>query len=237
MRLPFARGLATALMSLALCTGAGAQGLRVSPVLLEVTAPGAATTMTLRNEGSRPITVQARVFRWTQPGSGDSLQRSTDVVVSPPAVQLAPGATQTIRVVRTARTPVRGEEAYRVVLNEVPDQSRRQAGAVAFATELRIPAFFTEPSARSADMRWSLHQAGGRVHLVARNTGDSRLRLADVTLGAPGGASVTHSGLMGYVLGGSTMQWPIAPAGQLGATARLTATTNLGRLSVDVATR
>lgn len=237
MRGFLAGGLWAVSMSLVLSLGAAAQGLRVSPVLLEVPAPGAATTMTLRNDGSRPITVQSRVFRWMQPGAEDSLQRSGDVVVSPPAIQLAPGATQTIRVVRTTRAQVQGEEAYRVILNEIPDQSRRQAGAVAFATELRIPAFFTDAAVRSADVRWSLRQSGGATHLVAQNTGDSRLRIADVTLTASNGATVSHPGLLGYVLGGSSMEWPIASAGQLGGSARLSAATNLGALDVDVAMR
>lgn len=230
-------GLAAVLISLVQSTDVAAQGLRVSPVLLEVPAPGAATTMTLHNDGRQPITVQSRVFRWSQADGRETLERSAEVVVSPPAIQLAPGATQTIRVVRTARSGVQGEEAYRVVLNEIPDQSRRQAGAVAFAAELRIPVFFMAPSIRSADVRWSLRQSGGMTHLVAQNTGDSRLRIADVTLTSGNGSAVSHSGLLGYVLGGSSMQWPMAPAARLGSQARLSAATNLGTLDVDVPMR
>lgn len=230
-------GLLAAALTLGAPLAAGAEGLRVSPVTLEVAAPGAATTLTLRNDGRQTITIQARSFRWVQSGGRETLQRTSDVVVSPPATRLAPGATQTIRVVRTARSAIRGEEAYRVVINEVPDQSRRQSGAVAFATELRIPVFFVGAGARAADVGWSLRNSGGATWLVAQNRGDSRLRLADLRLSGAGGATVKRPGLVGYVLGGAVMQWPVAPAGRLGGTARLKAMTNLGELDARVSGR
>ena len=40
--------------------------LQVEPVLIDVTAPGAASTITLRNEAAAPINVQIRVYRWSQ---------------------------------------------------------------------------------------------------------------------------------------------------------------------------
>lgn len=228
-------GLVAASIALVWPGSSFAQGLRVSPVLLEVAAPGAATTLTLRNEGSQPITVQARVFGWSQQSGDEQLQRTSDVVVSPPAIQLAPGATQTVRVIRTARTVVRGEEAYRVVVNEVPDQSRQRAGAVAFATELRLPVFFTGQGARSPDVAWSLRQSGNATYLVAQNRGDSRLRLADLRLTGSNGAEVSRPGLVGYVLGGSSMQWPLSAGGRLGGSARLSAATNMGSIDAAVA--
>lgn len=231
------RGLIAASLALALPTPAWAEGLRVSPVLLEVPAPGAATTLTLRNEGRETITVQARSFRWTQAGGQEQLRRTNDVVVSPPATRLPPGATQTIRVVRTAKSAVRGEEAYRVIINEVPDQGRRRSGSVAFATELRIPVFFVGRGARNPEVAWALRNSGGATVLVAQNRGDTRLRLADLRLTGATGASVSRPGLVGYVLGGSTMQWPVAPAGRLGGGARLKAATNLGTLDAQVPAR
>lgn len=230
------RGLLAASLALAPCLAA-AEGLRVSPVMLEVPAPGAATTLTLRNEGRETITVQARAFRWTQSGGQEQLRRGGEVVVSPPATRLPPGATQTIRVVRTAKSPVKGEEAWRIIINEVPDQSRRRSGAVAFATELRIPVFFTGRGARGPEVAWSLRNSGGATFLVAQNRGDTRLRLADLRLTGASGASVSRPGLVGYVLGGSTMQWPVAQAGRLGGGARLRAATNLGALDARIPAR
>ena len=225
------------LIALTLPTLVAAEGLRVTPVVLEVPSPGSATTLTLKNESKAPLTVQARVFRWTQQDGAERLERTSDVVVSPPAVQLPPGATQTVRVIRTAGAPVRGEEAYRVVINEIPDQSRRSAGAVAFVTELRIPVFFAAADVRGPDVLWTLRQSNKATWLVAMNRGDSRLRLADLQLQGASGAKVSHQGLLGYVLGGASMQSPIASAGRLGGTARLRAITNVGPLDNGVASQ
>lgn len=222
--------------SLALICPALADGLRVTPISLEVLAPGAATTLTLRNDGRSNMTIQARSFRWSQTDGKEALQRTSDVVVSPPTIKLGPGASQTIRVVRTSKAALKAEEAYRVVINEIPDQSRAQSGSVAFATELRIPVFFVARGARSADVSWSLRNSGGVTMLVAQNRGDMRLRLADLKLSS-GSSSVERKGLVGYVLGGSTMQWPIAKAGKISNVARVKATTNLGTLDAQVKAR
>ncbi len=101
---------------------ATAQGLRVSPTTLEVIAPGAATTLTLVNQGRTVMTVQARIFRWTQANGQEQFDATGDVVVSPPMVQIAPGQQQVLRIVRTTRSPVRGEEAYRLYIDQIPDR-------------------------------------------------------------------------------------------------------------------
>lgn len=222
-----------ALVSLTGPDMASAEGLRVSPVLLDITAPGATSTLTLRNEGGMAITVQTRSFRWTQQGGQEQLARTKDVVVSPPSTRLEPGATQTIRVIRTSKAPVTIEEAYRVIVNEVPDQSRLRSG-VAFATELRIPVFFTPRGATSPDVAWSLQNAGNATVLVAQNRGGTRLRIADLRLD---GGKVSRPGLLGYVLAGASMQWPVAAAGRFGGGTQMQAATSLGALDVRIGGR
>ncbi|ATX64548.1 fimbrial biogenesis chaperone [Roseinatronobacter bogoriensis] len=217
---------------------ARADGLRVSPVTLAVTAPGAATTLTLRNDGRDLKTVQARVFRWTEHNGRERMEVTNDVVVSPPMTQLRPGAEQTLRVVRTSTAPVRGEEAYRIYIDEVPDRTRLQAGQVAFVTRLRIPAFFTDPRATPPQVGFSLVRSGGTTFLEARNTGDVRLRLGNVRLTRGNNVIVRRDGLMGYALGNSTMRWPVGAASQIGnANVNLAASTSLGTLNAPVSSR
>ncbi|MDD7973578.1 molecular chaperone [Roseinatronobacter alkalisoli] len=217
---------------------ARAGGLRVSPVTVEVTAPGAATTLTIRNDGREIKTVQARVFRWTERNGQDRMESTNDVVVSPPMTQLRPGAEQTLRIVRTSSASVRGEEAYRIYIDEVPDRTRLQAGQVAFVTRLRIPAFFADPRARPPQVSFTLVQSGGATFLEARNQGDVRLRLANVRLTRGNSTVVRRDGLLGYALGNSTMRWPIGAASRIGnASANLAAATSLGTLNAPVSSR
>ena len=81
------------------CGPAAAGSLQVEPVLLDVTAPGAASTVTLRNEGTQPINAQIRVFRWSLVDGQEKLEPTDAVVASPPSVTLTPKGQYIARVV------------------------------------------------------------------------------------------------------------------------------------------
>src|SRR5689334_20358942 len=82
---------AAALMATAVATAGSAASLRIEPVIIDVPAPGAAGLLTLHNDDMSEVTVQIRVFRWTQVNGKDALDPTTDVVASPPAIKLSPG--------------------------------------------------------------------------------------------------------------------------------------------------
>lgn len=232
-----ALGLA-ALLGLMAPLTADAEALRVSPVMLEIPAPAATATLTLGNQANQPRTVQIRVFRWLQEGGQERFVPMSDVVASPPMTELAPGARQTVRIVRPDGAPQRGEEAYRLFIDEVPDRTVRQGGTVRFATRFRIPVFFVEPGARLPQVEWSVRQHGNMAVLEARNIGDTRLRIADAELRRGGNVVYSKNGLFGYVLGGATMQWPLGPVSRIGtAGLELQASTSQGLLHAPVAAR
>jgi fimbrial chaperone protein len=139
-------------LSLNLCAAAAfvaaapvahAASLQVTPLLVHVAAPGAASTVTLRNEGPRPINAQVRVFRWTQANGEDVLQPTNAVVASPPIVNLGSRIDYAVRIVRATRQPITREEAYRLVIDELPDAASRKSGTVAIVLRHAIPVFFT----------------------------------------------------------------------------------------------
>lgn len=49
-----------------------AASLRVSPVLIDLSAPTAASSVRIWNDAKRPINVQVRIFRWSQSNGVDS---------------------------------------------------------------------------------------------------------------------------------------------------------------------
>src|SRR4029453_5113035 len=105
------RGTALAAFSmLTVCDPSWAASLQVSPVLGEVAAPGAATTLKPRNEGTAPPHPEIRVFRWSQGNGEDKLEPTNDVVPSPPIAKLAPKVDYTVRLGRGKKTPVPQEE-------------------------------------------------------------------------------------------------------------------------------
>lgn len=204
-----------AILTLAFSVAAGGKAesasLRVSPILVEIAAPAQASTLTLRNESDRPLNAQVRIMRWTQKDGVESLEPSTDVVASPPIVKLLSNIDFTVRIVRVATTPISGEESYRILVDEIPEIPASRPNTVAFVLRYSIPVFFTAAADRDPIIQWSIRSSRGKFFLMATNTGSRRLRLANVKIAdADGKLVLRHDGLLGYVLPGSTMQWPFA---------------------------
>ncbi|WP_295813709.1 molecular chaperone [uncultured Nitratireductor sp.] len=229
---------AIALVALCGQTLSNAASLRVAPTTVDMIAPDSAAVLNLRNEADRPINVQVRVYRWTQEGGVDRLQPTRDVVASPPATQLPAGADYVLRVVRVSKRPIRGEESYRVVVDELPDRSRQRAGTVNLVMRHSVPVFFRSQDAAAPQVSWSVNRSGSQLMLIARNDGAGRLRLSDVRVSQGGRPVGARNGLVGYVLGGATMQWPIGTAsGVGGGTVALRAQSHLGPVKASVAVR
>lgn len=188
---------------------ATAGSLQVSPVLAEVVAPGAATVMSLANKGDQPSTVQLRVYRWEQSAGADRMVETTDVVASPPLLTVQPGATNVVRLVRVSRAPVKTEESYRLLVDEVPRTDRQNGFGVKIALRYSIPVFFTPREGNPPAVQWTLERKGSEVIVNAINTGSRRVRLANLSLKGQGGTSTFGTGLAGYVLGSSANQWAI----------------------------
>ncbi len=107
-----------------LCVLAGsvvAGQIQVSPVLVAVEAPAAAGQVSLTNGGTAPLTMQVRLFGWDQQNGEDAYHRTGSVVASPPILTIAPGQTSVVRLVRLEKTPPQGEEAYRLIIDELPN--------------------------------------------------------------------------------------------------------------------
>jgi fimbrial chaperone protein len=223
--------IAAAALAAAASTAASAAALQVSPVLLQVQAPGAAIRMTVRNEGAQPIAVQTRVFRWTQKNGETVLEPTNAVVASPPIVTLQSRVDYAVRVVRTSRQPVTEEESYRLFVDEIPDASRRARGTVTLAVRHSIPVFFMPAEGDSPKLTWTVQNAAGRLKVTARNDGGRRVRISGLRV-SDGKANVSFgAGLVGYALARSSMSWTVPAPRALGGTVTITARGDTGPIS------
>lgn len=230
--------LLTVLAALSLAGPAAAADLQVSPALVDVTAPQAASTLLLETSGPEPVTVQIRTFRWTQENGVERLTPTRDVVASPPAAQLEPGRNQLVRIVRVSRAPVRGEESYRLLVDQLPSRGKPGSVAVKLLVRHSIPVFFGDGESRDAAVKWTVTQRGGAAFVAATNGGEKRLRVAGLKLEGAGPALSFGNGLLGYVLGGSTMVWQVpGPSEKLrpGRAVRLVAQGSAGPIKERIA--
>ena len=207
------RSTITALLGIvafAAATPANAGSLQVEPVLVDITAPGAASTVTLRNEGTARIDAQIRVYRWSIVNGKERLDPTDDVVASPPTVTLTPKGQYVARIVRVSKKPVVGEESYRLLVDQLPDLSQQKNGAVNLMVRYSIPVFFGAPNKTHPTVAWSVATAGDKITLTAHNSGDRRLRISALSLKSEGGKTLSFgNGLAGYALGQSAVSWTI----------------------------
>jgi len=211
----------------ALDSSARAASLGVSPTLINMHATQMASGVRVRNmDTARAVNVQARIFRWHQDVGQETYAPTDAVVVSPPILRIEPGEESLIRVVRTSGQTVRGEDSYRLLLDELPDPDQAQAGAVTLQIRQSIPVFVSPARATPAQVQWQVERFTEQINratvgnsdskpvirtgylLKATNTGDKRLRLAEVALHDANGVLLAQKrGLVGYVLGQSSVVW------------------------------
>jgi len=211
-------------------TPVSAASISVAPTSIDLTAPSAASQLTLRNGSKRPVNVQVRVFRWSQDGGKERLEPTNAVVASPPSTKMAPGQEYVVRIVRVSKTPVKGEESFRVLVDELPQKNDNSSGTVNFVVRQSIPVFFGQDGSAGPDVAWTVGKVGGRMMLTGRNEGSTRLKVSDLSLLQGGKTVASSKGLVGYVLGGSTMSFPVN--GKVGGSqVTVQATSNLGPIN------
>lgn len=145
--MPSLRVLFLAVTGFALLAGvapASTASLRVAPVGFELTGGTATSTLRLRNEDDHPVAVQVRVFRWRDVNGGMLLEQTRDVVASPPLATLSPGSENIVRIVRLKKGPAGPREAYRVLVDELPDARARRSGQIKILVQHSIPLIFAD---------------------------------------------------------------------------------------------
>jgi len=201
------------------------------PVDPIIEADERAAALWLENPGKGPITLQIRIYAWTQADGKNGYAEQDVVLGTPPIVTIAPGAKQLVRLTRTVPTPAAAESAYRVVIDEIPASNGERApgAAVSFRMRYSIPLFTygagTEPPATATRppapkhtppapvLSWTIVRDLNGVSLEISNSGPVHARITQASLLAGTTRQPLAEGLLGYVLPGQAMRWPLA-AGQ-----------------------
>jgi fimbrial chaperone protein len=224
-----------ALLASALASPAAeASTLRVSPVSLDLPTGQNAAILNLYNDDTAPLNVQVRVFRWRQVDGKDLLEPATGVVASPPIAKVAPGAQRTVRVVRLDPRLPEKQEAYRLIVDELPPTVSQPGRQVTLLMRHSIPLFFAA-STDKARVTWRLAASGDGQALTVANAGGRHLRVSNLRiLSGSGSVLAERKGLVGYALPGSTMAWPL-DAFPPTAGLHMTADTDVGPVDAPLA--
>ncbi|WP_458097821.1 fimbrial biogenesis chaperone [Roseomonas sp. WA12] len=210
---------------------AEAGSLEVAPVSTDLLPGQQASVVTVTNRDTTPTSVQVRAFDWSQDATSDRLTPTQDLLVSPPAFQLAPGGSQVVRMV-LRRPPAQGERAFRLLVDQIPGPA--DAGQqVRFALRLSLPVFAQTSANGRPQLEWRLQSSG---ELVVANRGTRRAQLAGLSLAGPGGTSIPLAAPENpYVLPGMERHWRLRGAQpRPGMILRATGSGEAGQFAVDV---
>ncbi len=124
----------------------------LSPTRLDIARSGDSADVTLENQGDVPVTYAVRGYAWAQTPQGEvDLQPTSDLIVYPQRVTIAPHERRPIRVGYTG--PLKAAEGeYRVLLTEIGDVDAPAAAGVSLTIRNRfsIPLFVAPQAAHVA---------------------------------------------------------------------------------------
>lgn len=182
---------------------AHAQGLAIAPIMIDAPAEGGAASLTVSSSLEQDITVQVRIFDWTQEGGEEQLAPARGLRFAPEIFTLRPGSSQ---VIRMAVPDTGGEGAWRVILDELPSDS---AAAPTPAAQLSIRLRYVLAMFAGAPARPETLEAGvERGALLLRNPGPGWLRLHGLSLQTQDGDAVPTGPGIVYLLPGSELSLP-----------------------------
>ena len=198
----------------------------IDPVLEADQKAGA---LWLENRGTAPANLQVRVFAWRQGDYQEQYQAQREIIGSPPVANVAPGQKQLIRLTRTGPSPVGQEQAYRIIIDEIPPAipvDKAEPGttaAIRLQMRYSVPLFVygeglwgkAGPEGKgNPQLSWRAVTVQGKPYVELRNTGPVHARLTDVVVQQGSQSKPLADGLLGYVLPGASMRWPapLAPS-------------------------
>lgn len=185
-----------------------------------------ATELWIQNQGDSPTTMQVRIVRWRQDDGFERYQAQQEVVASPPIVRIEKGSKQLIRLIKQSTVPAGVEQAYRIIVDELPQPGSPDTPQMGLKVQMRysLPLFVYGQGVQTwaegehharvnpSQLRWRVVRSDGQPQLEVRNDSDVHVRLSKVTLRQGGSDRTMADGLLGYVLPGSFRRWPL-PAG------------------------
>lgn len=193
-------------LSLLVGAPAWAAGLQASPISLSVASGSRAGIVTLSNTGKTPLNAQVRIFKWTQSDTDEYILTPTsDLMISPPIMQMAAGSNQEIRIIRTAPAS-RAEQYYRLIVDELPSPTAAAPKGMQLLIRHNIPVFLNAEDRPAAQLQWNASSAGDKTQIRVTNIGQTRAQIGRIWLEKDGKETAELSpGLTGYALPGHSL--------------------------------
>ena len=192
-------------------TSAGAGTFSISPLRAELSASAQTAALTIRNQESTPVVVQAEVMLWEQVGGEDRLTPTRELLVSPAVFTLPADGAQLVRVALRGPVDPQRELSYRLLLTEVPQQANPGFTGLNVALRLSLPVFVAPTAKASPALDWSASRdLEDRIAITASNTGNAHARVISFSAApAAQAAEAVPNNVTAYILPGQARTWTI----------------------------
>lgn len=206
------------LVGLFLAVACHAANIAVLPVGLAFAPGHDRAAITVSNQDKESVVVQVETVAWRQADGQDVYVPTDALLVNPAIFRIQPGRSQVLRI--GLRRPPAGdhEEAYRLILREVPSTppaSDAGAGQVRVLLQIRLPVYVA-PALVVPGEQWQGRWTGdgglevslantGNVHMVV---GELKLRAADA---APDALPLASLKVSTPVFPGQSRTWRLRP--------------------------
>ena len=175
-----------------------------------------ASALWIENKGNVPVTLQVRTLGWGQAQGDETYAQQDEIVASPPIAQVAAGQRQLVRIIRRGQGTSQTEHSFRLLIDELPpvvDPNKPADPGAQLSVQMRysIPLFTYDMAESKPQLSTRFEISGGKRYIVIHNTGTKHARLVDLRMRVGGEPTTVLSGLIGYVLAGSTMRWELPP--------------------------
>ena len=235
----------------ATCGWAQANGVTVSPVVIEMDSPRRAVAVTITNDNDVAIRLQSAGLVWLQQGGRDRYEPTDDVMVVPAIVEVPAHSSQLFRVAlrKPSTSPV--ERSYRVLLEDISDvpPASDKSGTAGAAITLRFNhnlALMVAPAAKPIQaIRWtpcSLATSGTAAAPPATpaadqtcvrvlNAGNRRMKVKTLTISGDGWQQTLGIKDGINLLAGADREWTLpVKAGQVNTVRSLQVETFTGQV-------
>lgn len=151
-------------------------GFDVSPIRLQLSSATPSAALTLTNRTAKPRLIEVSTVLWQRAEYQDSYSPTRDILANPPVFEVAPYASQIVRVGLNTARPSATESSYRVFLTEVAtEQPQLQLQVV---LSIGIPVFISPAAGEVYRLDWQATAiSSGMVELTVQNTGNSHIQL------------------------------------------------------------
>lgn len=153
-----------------------AEGIKVSPIRIEVNSRQAIAVLKVSNPGETPLLIQSELFKWTQIDGEDVYEPSQDILVIPPLFTLEPHQEQTMRVALLRPADAK-ELAYRLYLQEIKQKVKiSESSSLNIALRIGIPIFVAPQIESREEFAWEIsHIEGTGLVVKLQNNGNLNL--------------------------------------------------------------